>query len=157
VVSLRRILLGAVVAALLPGCSSSDSGSAATPHGSDASIDAPEVGDATFGISDAPAAPCTVTPYPNGLACSDPNQACVPEGGWDCCRCLTTTNCKYPTQWACESADPGCPAAPPAVGTTCALRQYATCIYCDQAAIVVVCNSGTWQPVENHFYCQASD
>jgi hypothetical protein len=123
----------------------------------DASMDGREVTDAGMGVSDAPAAPCNVAPYPNGLACNDPTAACVPEAGFDCCRCLTTTNCKYPNQWACESSHPRCPATPPILGTTCSLPQYAGCIYCDQTVAVVACTNGTWQAVDNHLYCQVSD
>jgi hypothetical protein len=140
------------------GCTSSTTGTI-SPDASTTSDGGPEgpSNDAAVAISDAPAARCSVTPYPNGLVCTDPTAVCVPEAGWDCCRCLATTNCKYTNQWACESSHPLCPQMPPTVGTTCSLPQYAGCIYCDQAAVVVACTNGTWQAVDNHLYCQTSD
>lgn len=141
------------------GCTSSTTSPLLTDASmttSDSGPDGPS-NDAAVAISDAPAAPCTVAPYPNGLACDDPTQACLPEGGWDCCLCQATTHCRHPVEWVCESSDPRCPATPPVVGTPCSLPQFSSCVYCYQPAIFVACSNDTWQTVSNHAYCQVSD
>jgi hypothetical protein len=141
-----------ILACAIAGCTSA-SPSTASPL-PDASLDASAIADAGTTISDGPAATCSVVPYPNGMACNNPTQVCIPEAGFDCCLCLATTFCKHPIEWACESSDPGCPPTPPAIGTSCALRQYASCVYCYQSAVVMACTDGKWQAVDNHLYCQ---
>jgi|HubBroStandDraft_1064217.scaffolds.fasta_scaffold63561_3 hypothetical protein len=137
------------------GCTSASPSAASLPP--DASTDAPAIKDAGTSPSDGLAATCGVSPYPQGMACDDPTQVCVPEAGFDCCLCLSAMFCAHPIEWVCESSDPGCPPKPPTVGTPCSLRQYAGCVYCYQSAVVVDCADGTWQSVANQVYCQATD
>jgi hypothetical protein len=147
------------------GCTSSNPSPSASDASSptDALLATPDgaytvgLGDGPAVLPDASAAPCGVAPYPNGLACDNPVEACLPEAGFDCCVCQSTTNCRYPTQWGCQSSDPGCPQVPPAVGSTCSLPQFSTCVYCSQPAVIVACSNGSWQPVSDHAYCQVTD
>jgi hypothetical protein len=143
----------------MAGCTTSTTISAATDASMTISDGGPEVSsnDAAVAISDARAASCNIAPYPQGLACDDPTQACVPESGWDCCLCEDTTHCRYPVEWVCVSSYPRCPATPPAVGTPCSLPEFSSCVYCYQPAVFVACSNGTWQTVLNNDYCLASD
>ncbi len=157
----RETFVAATVGAVIwstTGCTSSTTRPLFT-DASTTSDSAPEgpSNDGAVAISDALAAPCSVAPYPSGLACEDPTQACVPEEGWDCCLCQATTHCRYPVEWVCESSYPRCPATPPIVGTPCSLPQSSSCVYCYQPAVVLACSNGTWQTVLNHDYCELSE
>jgi len=92
-------------------------------------------------------APCPSSPTlaVNGAACPV-KMGCA--YGSECCICAPTACNGQPTLWTCTTLatpDPGCPASPPADGTTCSTL-HLECTYCATGGRqLATCTAAGWQ------------
>jgi hypothetical protein len=153
--------LGLGLTAIAAGCSdgrrggggldAGDSGGATDVVGTSAADGVAR--DARGGVDAGLSGACSVAPYPNGMACTTPGQACVPDSGFDCCICYPTHGCALSVQWGCITSYPDCPASPPVVGEPCTMTTMVDCVYCSNPPVDVACSNGKWATIGSELYC----